>query len=72
MHWRNVHPYVGGDIRIRDPQQGTTFQIGLGAALISELGAPPVRIVINYLKGHDPRGQFYNEQVEKWMLGLEL
>jgi len=72
MHWGIAHPYVGGDLRIRNAQEGTTFQLGAGAAFVSKSGMPPVRVVVTYLKGHDLRGQFYEERTEKWTLGLEL
>jgi hypothetical protein len=71
-HWQRVHPYFGGDIRLRDAAEGNTFQITGGAALVSSLGAPPLRLSLNYLKGHDLRGQFFREKTEKWSLGLEL
>lgn len=71
-HWEKFHPFVGADIRIRNAQEGTTFQLTGGAALVSSLGAPPLRLALAYLKGHDLRGQFYTERTEKWSLGLEM
>ncbi len=71
-HWQKVHPYVGADLRLRNSQEGTTYQITGGAALVSSLGAPPLRLSLNYLKGHDLRGQFYMEKTEKWSVGLEM
>jgi hypothetical protein len=71
-HWQRVHPYLGGDVRVRNRREGTTFQITGGAALVSSLGAPPLRLSINYLKGHDLRGQFFREKTEKWSSGLEM
>jgi len=71
-HYGIVHPYFGADIRIRNAQEGTTFELGAGAALLSHLGTPPILITANYLKGHDLRGQFYFEQTEKWTFGLDL
>lgn len=71
-HWYRWHPYAGADLRVRSAEEGTTYQLGLGAALDSSLGAPPLRIVANYTKGHDLRGQFYNERSEKWAFGFEL
>jgi Protein of unknown function (DUF1207) len=71
-HWMRWHPYAGADLRLRSAQEGTTYQLGFGAALDSSLGAPPLRLVANYLKGHDLRGQFYNEPLEKWAFGFEL
>jgi hypothetical protein len=71
-HWQRVHPYLGGDLRIRNAQEGTTFNLAAGAALVSSLGAPPLRFAINYLKGHDLRGQFFTEKTEKWSFGLEM
>ncbi len=71
-HWGIVHPYVGGDLRVRNAEEGTTFQLGAGVALVSRSGMPPVRILASYLKGHDLRGQFYREKSEKWTFGLEL
>ncbi len=72
MHWGIAHPYLGSDLRVRNAKEGTTFQLGLGIALVSSQGTPPVRIAVNYLKGHDLRGQFFEEKVEKWSLGLDL
>jgi hypothetical protein len=71
-HWGAAHPYLGADLRIRNAQEGTTFQLGAGAAFVSERGAPPVRVTATYLKGHDLRGQFYSEKTEKWTFGLDL
>jgi hypothetical protein len=71
-HWKKVHPYFGADLRIRNSQEGTTYHITGGAALVSSLGAPPLRLSLNYLKGHDLRGQFYREKTDKWSLGLEM
>ncbi|MGZ3658292.1 MAG: hypothetical protein ACXVCS_22255, partial [Bdellovibrionota bacterium] len=39
-HYGIVHPYFGADLRIRNAQEGTTFELGAGAALLSHLGAP--------------------------------
>lgn len=72
MHWGIVHPYLGADLRVRGAEEGTTYQLGAGVALVSEQGTPPVRIAAHYLKGHDLRGQFYNEKTEKWIFGLDL
>lgn len=71
-HWERVHPYVGGDLKIKNAQEGTTFHLIGGAALVSSLGAPPLRLSIGYLKGHDPRGQFFREKTEKWNFGLDM
>jgi hypothetical protein len=70
--WGAAHPYFGGDIRIRDASEGTTFELGAGTALLSEHGSPPILITASYLKGHDLRGQFYDERTEKWIFGLDL
>jgi hypothetical protein len=70
--WGIAHPYLGGDLRLRGAQEGTTFQLGMGVAFISRAGMPPVRLTANYLKGHDLRGQFYTERTEKWTFGLDL
>lgn len=70
--WGIVHPYLGGDVRVRGAAEGTTFQLGAGAALISSSGTPPVRFTATYLKGHDLRGQFYTERTEKWTFGMDL
>jgi hypothetical protein len=72
MHWQKLHPYFGADLKIRSKEEGTTFNLIAGGALVSSLGAPPLRLAINYLKGHDPRGQFYKEKSEKWGFGLEM
>ncbi len=71
-HWKKLHPFLGSDLRLRNSQEGTTFHLTGGVALVSSLGAPPLRLSLNYLKGHDLRGQFYQEQTEKWSLGLEM
>lgn len=65
-------PYLGGDVRIRDPQEGTTMQLAAGLAVTSAQGMPPLRLTASYLKGNDLRGQFYFEPTEKWTFGLEL
>jgi len=72
IHWGIMHPYFGGDIRIRGADEGTTFQLSTGIALVSKSGMPPLRFTANYLKGHDLRGQFYFEQTEKWSFGMDL
>lgn len=72
MHWGIVHPYFGGDLRVRSSQEGTTFQLSAGAALVSPHGAAPLRFTASYMKGHDPRGQFYFEKTEKWSFGMDL
>lgn len=71
-HWWRLHPFVGGDIRIRNAEEGTTYQLTTGAALVSSMGAPPLRLALAYLKGHDLRGQFFREKTEKLSLGLEM
>jgi len=72
LHWGTLHPYFGADLRVRNAQEGTTFQLGTGAAFVSAHGAPPLLITASYLKGHDLRGQFYNQPTEKWLFGLDL
>ena len=72
MHWGIAHPYFGGDLRVRNAREGTTFEFGFGAALVSHLGTPPILLTANYLKGHDLRGQFFEEKTEKWTFGLDL
>ncbi len=71
-HWERLHPYFGADLKLRNKQEGTTFTISGGAALVSSLGAPPLRLSINYQKGHDLRGQFYTEKTEKLSIGLDM
>ena len=71
-HWQRLHPYLGADLKLRNSQEGTTYQLTGGAALVSSLGAPPLRLSLNYLKGHDLRGQFYYEKTEKLSVGLEM
>lgn len=72
MHWGIAHPYLGADLRLRSKQEGTTFQLSAGTALVSKGGAPPIRFTASYLKGHDNRGQFYFEKTEKWIFGMDL
>lgn len=71
-HWERLHPYFGGDVKIRNAEEGTTYSLTGGAALVSSLGAPPLRLALAYQKGHDLRGQFFREKTEKWSLGLEM
>jgi hypothetical protein len=71
-HWGRVHPFLGADLRLRNSKEGTTFQLTGGGALVSSMGAPPLRLALAYLKGNDLRGQFYLEKTEKWSLGLEM
>jgi len=71
-HWARLHPYFGADLRVRNRQEGTNFNLIGGVALVSSLGAPPLRIGVNYLKGHDPRGQFFREKTEKVGFGFEM
>lgn len=71
-HWKRLHPYFGADLKIRGEEEGTTFNIIAGGALVSSLGAPPLRLAVNYTKGHDLRGQFFREKSEKWGFGLEM
>ncbi len=71
-HWGNVHPWAGADLRLRSSQEGTTYALSAGAAFVSSLGAPPLRLSGTYLKGHDPRGQFYREKTEKISFGLDM
>lgn len=70
--WGLARPYLGADLRVRGAEEGTTLVLGAGVALVTESGAPPVRIAAQYLKGHDLRGQFYREKTEKWIFGLDL
>jgi len=70
-----TNPYIGFDYKIRSAHEGSTWNATTGLALFSSqknLGAPPIRFAFHYLKGHDPRGQFYGERIEKFSLGLEL
>jgi hypothetical protein len=71
-HWGVVHPYFGGDLKVHGTEEGTTFQLQAGVALVSESEAFPILLTANYLKGHDLRGQFYYEKLEKWSFGLDL
>lgn len=64
-HWRKLHPYIGADLRLRNKKEGTNLNLIAGAALVSSLGAPPLRLNVAYSKGHDPRGQFYFEESEQ-------
>lgn len=65
-------PYFGIDFRHYGGREGTTTNFGLGMALTSELGAPPIRFSINYMKGNDLRGQFFATKIAKWHGGFEL
>lgn len=71
-HWQRLHPYFGSDLKIRSKEEGTTLTASAGMALVSSLGAPPLRLAVNYTKGHDLRGQFYREKSERWSFGLEM
>lgn len=71
-HWQRLHPYFGADLKLRNKQEGTTYTISGGMALVSSLGAPPLRLSVSYQKGHDLRGQFYSEKTEKMSLGLDM
>lgn len=71
-HWGIVHPYLGADLRLRNAEEGTTYQLGAGAALVSKSGLPPLRILAQYQEGHDLRGQYFREKLKKWTFGLEL
>ncbi len=72
MNWGIAHPYLGADLRVRGAEEGTTFQLAAGVALVSKSGMPPVRFSASYLKGHDLRGQFFREKTEKWTFGMDL
>ena len=71
-HWKRVHPYFGADFRLRNKEEGNNLHLTGGAALVSSLGAPPLRLALAYTKGHDLRGQFFREKTEKWSVGLEM
>jgi hypothetical protein len=71
-HWGPAHPYLGGDLRVRGAREGTTYQLSAGAAFLSRVDVAPVRLTASYLKGHDLRGQFFEETTEKWSFGLDL
>jgi hypothetical protein len=71
-HWGLAHPYAGADLRLRNAREGTTTQLSAGVAFVSANGMPPVRLAASYLKGHDLRGQFFDEPTEKWIFGLDL
>jgi hypothetical protein len=71
-HWRKIHPYGGIDFRLRNAQEGNNLQLSMGLALVSSLGAPPLRIGASFLTGHDVRGQFFRERTKKWTFGLDL
>lgn len=70
--WKKLHPYVGADYRLRNPAEGKNIFVNMGVALVSSLGAPTLRFGAGYLKGHDLRGQFYQEPTEKWTFGLDM
>ncbi|RYZ94861.1 MAG: DUF1207 domain-containing protein, partial [Proteobacteria bacterium] len=70
--WNNVHPYLGADLKLRPAEEGTNLMVSGGLALVSRLGAPPLRLAVAYSTGHDLRGQFYMEEQKKWSVGLEM
>ena len=70
--WKKLHPYLGADLRLRNAEEGTNFAISGGIALVSSLGAPPLRFGASYQKGHDLRGQFFREHTEKWAFGIDM
>ena len=68
----HLHPYLGWDFEWRDPTQGNLLTISLGLALLSTEKSPPLRFALNYLKGNDPRGQFFQQKIRYWTYGVEL
>ncbi len=71
-NWNSLHPYLGADLRVKGEEEGTTYNLVAGLALVGTTGAPPIRLSLAYLNGHDPRGQFYNERLKKFSAGLDL
>ena len=71
-HWGSFHPFLGSDLRWRNAAEGSNVAVTAGLALVSDLGAPPIRLAWSYLRGHDLRGQFYSERMVKTSLGLEM
>jgi hypothetical protein len=72
IKWGLVHPYFGSDFRIFGGREGSTLNLSAGLALISQLGAPPIRIALHYLSGNDLRGQFFDKKIKRFSGGLEL
>lgn len=72
LAWKHWHPYAGADYRLRSNEEGRNLFLTLGVALVSELGAAPLRLGASYLKGHDLRGQFFREKTDKWTFGLDI
>ena len=70
--WKHFFPFFGGDLKIRGAEEGMLYSVSTGLALLSTMKSAPLRFTLNYLKGHDPRGQFYKEKTEKWTLGIDL
>lgn len=70
--WKKLHPYLGADLKIKNAEEGTTYSVIGGLALVSSLGAPPLRFGATYTKGHDLRGQFFRERSEKWSFGIDM
>jgi hypothetical protein len=71
QHWGNLHPFFGADLRVRNADEGTTYNLSTGIAILSSEGASPLRIAATYLHGHDIRGQFYMEKLSKFSAGIE-
>lgn len=72
FHWGQAHPYLGSDYRHRGGREGSTLNFSAGVLLASTQKAPPIRIAANYLTGHDLRGQFFDQYIHKFSVGLEL
>ena len=70
--WRTFKPYVGFDYRAEDEFNIDTLTTTTGFMLVSDTEAPPIRLTIRYITGKDPRGQFFNDNLDRWAVGLEF
>lgn len=70
LNWMQV---IGGfDFRQRSGEEGHAVNVSAGVEFLSENGGAPIRVLAHYFQGHDHRGQFFRDEISKFLIGFEL
>ena len=69
---KNIEPYFGFDWKLRSAEEGKLLTLTAGLLWKSKEGASPIRFAAHYMKGRDPRGQFFGDNIKKFSYGIEL
>lgn len=70
----SLRPVVGVDLREQEENDWSPdFSARVGVEFLSpERGRRKVQLLVEYYRGHDPNGQFYQERIETLGLGLHV